>query len=265
MGLVLALYFAWSFYPFGDWSGRQFLTDLPFNIGPYMLGIVCALIMFGLVCLMLFHKEYMKEDVKAFSALKKDKSFEYALHAFVLLVLGLELFSVIFRITLLGTSKFNTVMFGIGIVGIGLSWILGKVLHAQVNRPAPVEAGRIMNEAGNLAMEKVGRDMDKLSADELREVKAGNFSPLERWNDMRNARKYKKELAKQQKQQEKDRQASEAAIAAQRNEEVSDNYLKPRDPVDFIDTSGNNVHIRDDVRSIVTTTPPIQNGTYSKN
>ena len=38
LGIAFAFYFAWSFYPFGEWVGKHFLQDAPG--GTQVLGIV---------------------------------------------------------------------------------------------------------------------------------------------------------------------------------------------------------------------------------
>ena len=60
LGLAFAFYFAWSFYPFGEWVGKHFLQDAPG--GPTVLGLVSAAILGGCVLIVVFYKEYIKED-----------------------------------------------------------------------------------------------------------------------------------------------------------------------------------------------------------
>ena len=38
LGIAFAFYFAWSFYPFGEWVGNHFLQDAPG--GPELLGLI---------------------------------------------------------------------------------------------------------------------------------------------------------------------------------------------------------------------------------
>ena len=57
LGLAFAFYFAWSFYPFGEWVGKHFLMDAPG--GPQLLGIVSAAILGGCVLIVIFYKEYI--------------------------------------------------------------------------------------------------------------------------------------------------------------------------------------------------------------
>ncbi len=233
VGIIIALYFAWSFYPFGEWAGKQFLGDVPG--GPQMLGFICAAILGGLVLILLFHKEYMKEDVKAYSLAKNDNSFTNALNLFVWFVMGLELFSALFRYWLTASQgNIAYIVFGVGIIGMGLTYIIGKVLHAQVNRPAEVEAQRVINDAGNLVMERASRDMGKLSADDLRHVHSGNFRPLNFIQDAKAKRAKRK--ADEEEAKHKDR-----LTQSQKGQQAAQNFLKPRndDPVDIMPSSSN--------------------------
>lgn len=231
VGLVIALYFAWSFYPFGEWAGKQFLQDVPG--GAQLLGTICAVILGGLVLILLFHKEYMKEDVKAYSTLKGDKSFEQALDWFVWFVMGLELFSALFRYWLTASQgNIAFIVFGVGIIGMGLTYIIGKVLHAQVNRPATVEALRVMNDAGNMVMGRAAKDLDKLSSDDLRHVHSGNFKPLNFIQDAK-ARRAKN------KADEEEKKHMDWLATSQKGQQAAQNFLNPRadDPVDTMPSS----------------------------
>jgi uncharacterized membrane protein required for colicin V production len=73
LGIAFALYFAWSFYPFGEWVGKHFLQDAPG--GTQVLGIVSAAILGGCVLIVVFYKEYIREDTQAYSLATGDVSF----------------------------------------------------------------------------------------------------------------------------------------------------------------------------------------------
>ena len=66
VGVAFAYYFAWSFYPFGEWVGKHFLQDAPG--GTQLLGFISAAILGGCVLIVVFYKEYIKEDTKAAAA-----------------------------------------------------------------------------------------------------------------------------------------------------------------------------------------------------
>ena len=103
LGIAFAFYFAWSFYPFGEWVGKHFLQDAPG--GTQVLGIVSAAILGGCVLIVVFYKEYIREDTQAYSLATGDVSFMRAFKWFVWFVIGLELFSVLFRAILLNFSS----------------------------------------------------------------------------------------------------------------------------------------------------------------
>src|SRR5215831_2699086 len=112
LGLAFAFYFAWSFYPFGEWVGNHFLQDAPG--GPSVLGLVSAAILGGCVLMVVFYKEYIKEDTHAYSLATGDASFVNAFKWFVWFVMGIELFSVLFRAILLNFSPVSWVILGVG-------------------------------------------------------------------------------------------------------------------------------------------------------
>jgi signal transduction histidine kinase len=143
LGIAFAFYFAWSFYPFGEWVGKHFLQDAPG--GPQLLGIVSALILGGCVLIVVFYKEYIREDTQAYSLATGDASFVNAFKWFVWFVLGMELFSVLFRAILLNFSAVSWVMLGVGLMGMGVTYVVGKILHVQVNR-TPAVAAKYMRE-----------------------------------------------------------------------------------------------------------------------
>jgi hypothetical protein len=240
VGMIIALYFAWMFYPFGEWSGKQFLSDIP--AGPALLGLTCAAIMGGLVLLLLFHKEYMREDVKAYGAIKGDPSFERALDMFVWFVMALEGFSILFRAIILNFSRMSWVLVGVGVVGMALTYVISKVLHAQVNRPASVEAARLINDASNTVLTRASKDLDKLSNDDLRNVGQGQFHPFNRLQDMRDSRKRSKEQKQLAKAQADEQRHMDWLVQQRQGQDAASQFLNPRtgDPVDIMPS--NNGH-----------------------
>jgi hypothetical protein len=52
LGMAFAFYFAWSFYPFGEWVGKHFLQVAPG--GTQVLGIISACILGGCVLIVVF-------------------------------------------------------------------------------------------------------------------------------------------------------------------------------------------------------------------
>src|SRR5260370_16316296 len=86
LGIAFAFYFAWSFYPFGEWVGNHFLQDAPG--GPGLLGLVSAAILGGCVLIVVFYKENIKEDTMAYSLATGDQPFANEFKWFVFSLLG---------------------------------------------------------------------------------------------------------------------------------------------------------------------------------
>src|SRR5437667_6370776 len=131
LGIAFAFYFAWSFYPFGEWVGKHFLMDAPG--GAQLLGLVSAAILGGCVLIVVFYKEYIKEDTQAYSLATGDHSFMNAVHWFVWFVMGLEFFSVLFRCILINWGPISIVLFGVGLFGMAVTYVVGMILTGQVN------------------------------------------------------------------------------------------------------------------------------------
>ncbi len=181
-GLVIVAYYALNSYPVGEWFGKFFLD---FRSGPQILGVVTAAFIGMCVFLLFFHKEYMKISVKAYSKKSGDTSFENAFGWFTFFVLLLEFCSVGFRWIQLNGNKLGWVLLGIGIVGMALTYILGKILHAQVNEPPSVAARNLREEAGRQAFNQ-GRDhLDDLSIEEKRRIANFDNSPLDEVRDVK--------------------------------------------------------------------------------
>jgi hypothetical protein len=183
LGIAFAFYFAWSFYPFGEWVGKHFLQDAPG--GPGLLGIVSAAILGGCVLIVVFYKEYIKEDTIAYSLATGDASFANAFKWFVLFVMGLELFSVLFRAILLNFSPVSIVILGVGVLGMAVTYVVGKILHVQMNRPPSVAARYMREEAGRSVFEE-GHTLvrgKKLTTAQKRQIASGNPAPIDEVRD----------------------------------------------------------------------------------
>jgi hypothetical protein len=190
LGIAFAFYFAWSFYPFGEWVGNHFLQDAPG--GPTLLGLVSAVILGGCVLIVVFYKEYIKEDTLAYSLATGDQSFANAFGWFVFFAMGLELFSVLFRAILLNFSPVSWVMLGVGVLGMAVTYVVGKILHVQMNRPPSVAARYMREEAGRSVFEeghKLARGKSLTTA-QKRQIWAGNPQPID---DIRDAKATERE------------------------------------------------------------------------
>src|SRR6516164_5249403 len=183
LGIAFAFYFAWSFYPFGEWVGKHFLQDAPG--GPGLLGIVSAAILGGCVLIVVFYKEYIKEDTIAYSLATGDASFANAFKWFVLFVMGLELFSVLFRAILLDFSPVSIVILGVGVLGMAVTYVVGKILHVQMNRPPSVAAKYMREEAGRSIFEEGHKLVrgKRLTIAQKRQIASGNPDPIDQVRD----------------------------------------------------------------------------------
>ncbi len=240
-GLVIAGYFAWNAFPVGEYSGKLFLSDVPG--GPGILGAFAALMMGVLVFLCVFSKEYLKEDVREYSRLRNDYSFLRAFNLFMWFVLALEFCSVAFRWYLLKGSGLGWVLLGIGIIGMTLTYIVGKVLHAVVNRPSKLAAAHLREEAGRQAFTDGEKHLKELSIGDKRRVAAGDASPID---DVRDAKYREREEAvaemKRQKQQAADEEAERQRVADEedkRNEEFYEQMVAPPRNKDKARSNGN--------------------------
>ena len=209
LGLAFAFYFAWSFYPFGEWVGTHFLQDAPG--GPTVLGLVSAAILGGCVLIVVFYKEYIKEDTIAYSLATGDHSFAQAFRWFVFFVLGLELFSVLFRAILLNFSPVSIVILGVGVLGMAVTYVVGKILHVQINRPPSVAARYMREEAGRSVFEEGHKLVrgKKLTTAQKRQIASGNPLPIdevrdekarEREREVRAAEERRRQVSEEQRQ-----------------------------------------------------------------
>jgi hypothetical protein len=205
LGIAFAFYFAWSFYPFGEWVGKHFLQDAPG--GPTLLGFISAAILGGCVLIVVFYKEYIKEDTKAYSLATGDHSFMHAFNWFVWFVMGIEFFSVLFRCILINWGPISIVLFGVGIFGMAVTYVVGKILHVQMNRPPSVAAKYMREEAGRSVFEE-GHSLvrgKKLTTQQKRQIAGGDPTPIDQVRDEK-AREREREV---QAVEERRKKASE--------------------------------------------------------
>lgn len=243
-GLAAAGYFAWTFSYFGAWIGATFLEQtLPG--AAETLTIFCAAIMALAVLYSFFFIEYAKEDVEAYEYDRGDGSFNRALKRLKWGVLGLELFSVLFRFIQLLIMPGNwaahlalaLAMAGVGLALLWLAGLFGKVLHAQVNVGYEVEAERLQNEAGHEVIHKSRKHFRKLTVDQMRRVAAGDFSALD---DVRDADEQERlDAANERMQKRADWQARKGKAKS-----AMTKFLQPRgdDPADFLEQPSHNGH-----------------------
>ena len=228
LGVAFACYFAWSFYPFGEWVGNHFLQDAPG--GPGLLGLISAAILGGCVLIVVFYKEYIKEDTIAYSLATGDASFAHAFRWFVLFVMGLELFSVLFRAIELSFSPVSMVILGVGVLGMAVTYVIGKILHVQMNRPPSVAARYMREEAGRSVLEE-GRKLvrgKKLTIAQKRQIAGGNPDPIDRVRDAQAAEREREVQAAEERRR----------IAEENDRQNNDFYQKMIAPVENSSPNG---------------------------
>ena len=202
-GLTAASYFAWTFSYFGLWLGERFQGVFP--EAPTTVGLICGFVMFLAVLYSYFYIEYAKEDVRAYELDRGDGTFLRALKQLKWGVLALELFSLLFRLFQLNFAPIAFAMVGIGLALLWLAHLFGKVLHAQVNVPHDVEAGRTMDEAGRQVWSKAPHLMKHMTHDQLRRLAAGDPQPLDEVND-RLSREREREVSNSEKRAREDQE-----------------------------------------------------------
>ncbi len=181
-GLVIVVFFALNSYPVGFWFGEQFLT---FPGGPEILGVVSAAFIGVCVFIMFFHKEYLKKATHNHSDDTGDSSFKNAYQWFVFFVLGLEMCSVAFRWIELNGSKLGWVLLGLGVLGVGMSVVLGKILHAMMNPTPSRVAASLREEAGRSAAQDGIDQLPYLNNEQKRKVAYADNTPLDNVQDVR--------------------------------------------------------------------------------
>lgn len=221
LGIACAVYFGWTFSFFAFWLAQSFIGDSA--ISPQVAAWIGGVIMFLAVVFVFFFAEYAKEEVDAYSDFRGDYSFSKALRQLKWAILFVELGSLLFRLFQLQFAPIGLAMVAIGLALLYLAHLFGKVLHAQVNAPLDIEAGRVREDAGRKALTAVRRGLDKItSADDLRKIHHGDFSPIDAVRDA----------------DEQDRSNEDARARARRREieakrasdkQATADYLKPRD------------------------------------
>jgi hypothetical protein len=231
LGLACALYFGWTFSFFGYWMGEKFHGAIPG--GPEMISLACWIVMSLAVIYTFFYAEYTKEDVLAYEDDRGDGSFERALKQLKWGILGLELFSLLFRWFQLDFALIGVAMIGIGLALLYLAHLFGKVLHAQANAPHDVEASRVMRDAGSRVWQETRRYMRKIkSVDDLRSIADGDLSPIDRVKDLDEQERRGADTRQAQRRREDQERRDKSRGAASR-------HLRPRDDIPFPDARMN--------------------------
>ncbi len=202
--LAIAMYFAWSFYPFGEWFGSTFLKDIPRSAG--LFGALAASIMSIAVIFGFFYSEYTREDVEAYEVHKGDGSFIKAFKELKWWVVGLEVFSLLFRWYTLHWSFFGVVLVGVGLVLLRLSFVLGKVIHAQANKPYEIMAQRAIDTAGRDVISDSMRYLKKMTVEQKRRFFNGDVSVVGEVKDVKENERLTSDRKRKEREDEVEKQ-----------------------------------------------------------
>jgi hypothetical protein len=221
LGIACGVYFGWTFSFFAYWLAQSFIGDS--NLSPHVAAWIGGVIMFLAVIFVFFYAEYAKEEVDAYSDFRGDYSFSKALRHLKWAILFVELGSLLFRLFQLQFAPIGIAMVAIGLALLYLAHLFGKVLHAQVNVPLDIEAGRVREDAGRKALGAVRRGLDRITnADDLRRIHAGDFTPIDAVRDADEHDRSNEDARAKARQRE-----IEAKRAADR--QATQDYLRPRD------------------------------------
>ena len=91
----------------------------------------------------------------------------------------------------------SLVILGVGVLGMGVTYVVGKILHVQVNRPPSIATNYMRNEAGRKVFED-GQHMvrkGKFSIPQLRRIAGGDPQPIDDVRDEQ-AREREEEVRK---------------------------------------------------------------------
>jgi hypothetical protein len=92
---------------------------------------------------------------------------------------------VLFRAILLNFSPVSIVLLGVGMLGMAVTYVIGKILHVQMNRPPSVAAKYMREEAGRSVFEE-GYQLvrgKKLTTTQKRQIASGNPAPIDEVRD----------------------------------------------------------------------------------
>lgn len=216
LGVACALYFGWAFSFFGYWMGEKFQGAFP--EAPATVALICGVVMFLAVVYAFFYSEYTKEDVQAYEDDRGDGTFIKAFKQLKWGILGLEIFSLLFRWFQLNFALIGIAMIGIGIVLLWLAHLFGKLLHAQANVPHDVEASRVMREAGAKVWAETRKTMSRIKdVDSLRRIADGDLSPIDHVKDVDEQERHGEDTRQAQRRRETQDRRDKEHDAARRH------------------------------------------------
>ena len=223
--------FALGMYFLGHFLGSLVLRDTPH--GAEIFGIVLAIVMFISAMKVFVFMEYTKEDIKAYQVEKTDKSFMPALTESQWIVAGMEISSLLYRCWMTLPNYVGAgITLALGLLLLRHAYNMGKIMHAQANRPASVDAAQLREKAAKEVYKGGHGLLDKLSLAQKRLVAAGHPEPLDEVQSQdESARWWQINKKKQEKEAEAERarkQEEQWHEEYTKNKEFSQQFLAPK-------------------------------------
>ena len=118
----------------------------------------------------------------------------------------------------------------LGLVGMGLTYVLGKMLHAEVNRPPSVAASELRDEAGRQVFDDSRKHLKGLSIADKRLIASGVPDPIDKVRDEKAAAREREVKAVEERRR----------IAEENNRQNDEFYRKMiTPPPDKVTSNGN--------------------------
>lgn len=232
--------FALGMYFLGRFLGSLVLHDIPY--GADIFGVVLAIVMFISAMKVFVFMEYTKEDIKAYELDKTDNSFMPALTESQKIVAGMEISSLLYRCWMtLPNYVGSGITFVLGVLLLRHAYNMGKIMHAQANRPSAVDAGQLREQAAKEVYGGAKGLLKKLSLAQKRKVADGDAQPLDEvQSEQEHSHWFKRNSKKRQieEAQERARIAEEKWKAEfEKNQQFNRQFLAPKDPADIMPPS----------------------------
>lgn len=219
------LIFAVGMFFLGTFLGSLVLHDIPH--GAEIFGVLLAAVMFISAMIVFVYHEYTHEDLDAY----EKKTLRYgqflpALSESQKIVTFLEISSLAYRCVLTwAISPFGAfITFVVGLLMLRFAFLLGKIIHAQTNRPAAVDVSRIREDAGRRASKIGWKQLKGLGLSGLRRVWQGDPYALSEPLDEIEAAKREQQRTAAQLEAQRHAQA-EREFAE--NEKFTQQFLQP--------------------------------------
>lgn len=223
--------FALGMYFLGRFLGSLVLRDIPY--GADIFGIVLAFVMFISAMKVFVFMEYTKEDIKAYEIKNTESSFMPALSESQWIVAGMEVSSLLYRCWMTLPNYVGAgITLALGLLLLRHAYNMGKIMHAQANRPASVDAKQLREQAAKEVYSGGGGLLKKLSLAQKRLVAAGDPQPLDEvqseqehthWWNIKKKQQQADDAAKKAQKKEQDWKDQ-----YQKNEEFSQQFLAPK-------------------------------------